>query len=315
MVKTEETASALLSDTAQKLLQAAQAAAQQTTAAQTAAATNQTAAAAPTQTAAVTATAQTATATQATDKILEIINSYPKRVTLSDKELKTHSDLFKYIYKNYKRKPGHAMYKELADALGVKADSQPTAKQRDNILKKLKEKGYRSGARNLLEELIWMDEDLDTVGPELLVRKADNAILTRIKPGDDVVNAETASNMAKWAQYKPESAQEALLKMQEQIVKQQATLKSYAETLNLSGIAKLNELLEHDTSSSTASVSGDISRLENLVSSVIDIMSEFLPNLSYLKERQQIVLDSGAVVGGTVSKMSNELAMRSRRRR
>lgn len=259
--------------------------------------------------------ATTSSSTGSTDKILAIINSYPKRETLSSKELKEHSDLFQYIYKNYKRKPGNAMYKELADALGVTADKSPTAKQRSAILKKLKAKGYRSGGRNLLEELIWMDEDLDTIGPELLVRKSDNAILTRINPGDDVVNAETVTNMAKWAQYKPESAQEALLKIQEQIVKQQATLRSYAESLNLSGITKLNALLEHDTSSPAPSVSGDISRLENLVSSMIDIMKEFLPNLSYLEERQQIVLDSGAVVGGTVSKMSNELAMRNRRRR
>lgn len=251
-------------------------------------------------------------ASESEDKILAIINSYPKRAKLSDKELETHSALFKYIYKNYKRKPGHAMYKQLADELGVNADKQPTAKQRSNILKKLKEKGYRSGGRNLLEELIWMDEDLDKIGPEMLVRKADNAILTRIQPGDDVVNAETVSNMAKWAQYSPEIAQEALFKMQEQMMKQQATLKSYADTLNAAGIIKLNDLMNQETSLQNPVQSyGDISRLEGLMASMIDMMAEFLPNLTYLRERQRVVLDKDEVT----DRISNELAMRNRRRR
>lgn len=248
----------------------------------------------------------------AKDRIVEIINSYPASDKLSNKELKEHSELFQYIHKNYKRKPGHSMYKKLADELGVSVDKQPTESQRNEILKKLKEKGYRSGGRNLLEELIWMDEDLDKIGPEMLVRKADNAILTRIRPGDDVINAETVSNMAKWAQYSPEIAQEALFKMQEQMMKQQATLKSYADTLSAAGIMKLNDLLNQGASSSSiVQSSGDIGRLEDLMANVLDMMAEFLPNLSYLKERQRVVLDKKEVT----DRISNELAMRGRRRR
>lgn len=249
------------------------------------------------------------------DKILKIINSYPASGEISEADLKKHSNLYRYIYENYKRKPGNKMYKQLADELGVKADKEPTAKQRNKILKKLKEKGYRSGGKNLLDDLIWMDEQLDTIGSELLVRKSDNAILTRIKPGDDVVNAETVANMAKWAQYNPDTAQTAMFQLQEIMLKQQENLKNCMSSLNLAGITKLNDLINTPASTSEMQSNTKIDRLEQLVSSMIGVMEEFLPNLDYLKERQQIVLDSGAVVGGTVSKMSNELAMRSRRRR
>ena len=45
---------------------------------------------------------------------------------------------------------------------------------------------------------------------------------------------------------------------------------------------------------------------------MMELMSRFLP---YLAERQEVVLDSGKLVSGISDQMSNELAMRNRRRR
>lgn len=96
--------------------------------------------------------------------------------------------------------PTNSIYTKLAKELGVKVSKTVTSAQKNEILKKLKAKGYRSGGR-IWDDLTWMDEELDTKGPEMIVRKSDNAILTRTKPGDEIINADTAANLAQIGKY------------------------------------------------------------------------------------------------------------------
>lgn len=234
------------------------------------------------QTEAAPAAAATETNAQSTleNKILDIINSGASLKKLSDADRKKHSTLYGYIFDKYKRKTTTHMIKLLADALGVKADETPTSAQKNKVLSALKKKGFRSGG-TVYDNWAWMDEAIDTEGPEMVVRKSDNAILTRVKPGDEILDASTAANMAAWGQYSPEA---------------------YAAALNTT--AALN--------GATAASQAGTARLEGMMNQVMDVLGNYLP---YLAQRQQIVMDGGAVVGQTVGLMSNALAMRSRRTR
>lgn len=237
-----------------------------------------------------------------TDKILQIINSGEDLKTLTDAQRKAHSLLYRYLVDNYGKKGTDSMYKKLADALGIKADAVPTVAQRKSILAALKAKGYRSGGR-VSGDWIWMDEELESTGPEMIVRSADNAILTRVQPGDEIINASTAANLTAWGDYTPESFAAAL--EARSALQQTAAAEAMAA---LAGAGSLNSLTGISASGSTVS----LGRLEDMLSSVMSTLGEFLP---YLAQRQQIVMNTGELVGATVGQMSNALAMRSRRTR
>lgn len=258
-----------------------------------------------------------APAAETSDKILEIINSGAAKKSMSASERKKHTDLYIHIYDRYKRAASNDMYKQLAKELGVKASSTVKSKEKDKILKALKKKGYRSGGRSLKEQLAWMDEELDSKGPEMIVRKSDNAVLTRIKPGDDIIDADTVSNLTKWGKYTPGSYRAALAEMQAQIARQQDAMRDAAEQFDAgAGIRRLNRLLDTGASASqTRQTAGNADKLETMMGQMVDLMSEFLPYLPYLSQRQQVVLDTGKVVSGTEEKMSKAFAMRKRRRR
>ena len=236
------------------------------------------------------------------DKVMAAINSGPKVTKLSSKEKKEHHDLYVYLVEHYQRGGNNSVYKKLGQALGVDVSNDVTSAQKDKILKKLKNKGYRTGGRNIRDELVWMDEELDTTGPEMIVRKSDNAILTRTKPGDDIIDAGTTSNLLRLAKIDPDNLMSVL-------AKQQQVAADYLSHMNIaSSTARLNRLTETRaayTPPAAAWPEERLSRLEGLVEQAV----------SYLAQGQELVLDTGKLVGGTIDKTSNALAMRSRRRR
>lgn len=236
------------------------------------------------------------------DKVLKAINSGPKVKKLSSKEKKEHHDLYVYLVEHYQRGGNNSVYRKLGQALGVDTSNDVTSAQKDKILKKLKNKGYRTGGRNIQDELIWMDEELDTTGPEMIVRKSDNAILTRTKPGDDIIDARSTSNLLRLAKINPDNLMSAL-------TKQQQVASEYLSHMNIAGsTARINRLTETRTAHTpptTAWPEERLSRLESLMEQAV----------SYLAQGQDIYIDSDKWVGGTINKTSNALAMRSRRRR
>ena len=150
--------------------------------------------------------ARTATANANTKStILSYINAGKARSkTLTASEKKSWSELAQYIVKTYGREPTVAMYKNIAKALGVSISATPTRVQLDTLLKKMKEKGLATGRRSIYQDgLAWIDENLGTQGPEMIVRKSDNAILTRLKAGDSVIPANLTSNLWKWGALDP----------------------------------------------------------------------------------------------------------------
>ena len=236
------------------------------------------------------------------DKVLQAIQSGPRVKKLSAAEKKEHHDLYVYLVDHYQRGGNNSVYRKLGQALGVDTSNDVTKAQKDKILKKLKNKGYRTGGRNIRDNLTWMDEELDTTGPEMIIRKSDNAILTRTKPGDDIIDADTTSNLLRLAKIDPDNLMSAL-------ARQQQVAAEYLSNINAAGsTARLNRLTESRaayTPPAAAWPEERLSRLEGLVEQAV----------SYLAEGRNLYLDTGQLVGGTIDKTSNALAMRSRRRR
>lgn len=236
------------------------------------------------------------------DRVLQAIQSGPVVRSLSNAERKKAHALNVYLIDHYQRGGNNSVYRKLGQALGVDTSNDVTKEQKDKILKKLKNKGYRTGVRNIRDKLIWMDEELDTTGPEMIVRKSDNAILTRTKPGDDIIDARSTSNLLRLAKINPDNLMSAL-------AKQQQVAADYLSQMNIAGsAARLNRLTETRASytpSAAAWPEERLSRLEGLMEQAV----------SYLAQGQELVLDTGKLVGGTIDKTSNALAMRSRRRR
>ena len=147
-----------------------------------------------------------------------------------------------------------------------------------------------------------MYEELNATGPEMIVRRSDNAILTRISPGDDVIDADTTSNLLRLAKIDPDNLMSAL-------ARQQQVAAEYLSKMDFSGsAARLNRLTETRAAYSPPAATWPeerLSRLEGLVEQAV----------SYLAERQNLYIDTGKLVGGTIDKTSSALAMRSRRRR
>lgn len=158
-----------------------------------------------TTTAASTTSTQQSTKKDIASQLKEIIkkgDSHKKSV--SDKEKKSHSELWQYIVKKYGRAIHNKHVVQMAKLLGISVDSDPTSAQRTKVLNAIKKKGLARGTRNLIRDGInWIDED--GLGSELIVRKSDNAVLTRLKAHDAVIPANFTDNLFKWGAINPES--------------------------------------------------------------------------------------------------------------
>ena len=63
-------------------------------------------------------------------------------------------------------------------------------------------KGYKSGSKNIdTEQLAWTQED----GRELIMRKSDGAMLTKLSPGDAVAPNHLTENLFKWGEVNPQT--------------------------------------------------------------------------------------------------------------
>lgn len=256
--------------------------------------------------AATPAPAPAATPAVSEDKILKIINSGKGHAkSLTKKEKKDHVALWEYIVKKYGHVPTNSIYTKLAKELGVKVSKTVTSAQKNEILKKLKAKGYRSGGR-IWDDLTWMDEDLDTKGPEMIIRKADNAILTRTKPGDEIINADTAANLAQIGKYSLDELK--------QLIQNQGAA-AYLQNLHIpAGIAKANQLMDlGSTTGRTQNISTQ--RMEQMLSQMNTLLEECMPYIQKIGQQTQIVLDDGTLVGKIAEPMNRALTQRKARRR
>ena len=243
-------------------------------------------------------------ATKKTDKVLMIINSGKSRKKLSSSERKKHAALYNYIADHYGKSANNDMYKKLGSELGVKTSKTVTSKQKTAILKALKKKGYRQGGK-IKDEYTWMDEELNTKGPEMIVRKADNAILTRTRPGDEIINADTAANLAQIGKYSLEDLKK--------LVREQGA-QSYLQNLHIpAGLEKVNRLMEVGMAQERNRI--DTQRMEQLLENTYGLLNECIPYFQRIGQNTQITLDGDTLVSKTAERMGNELAMRQRRYR
>lgn len=237
-------------------------------------------------------------------KILSIIRSGESRSKkLTAEEKKAHSALWEYIAGNYGRTPTVAMYKSLAGELGVKVSATPTAAQRNAILKKLKEKGYAQGIKKIEEDgSYWLHDG------ELVVRKSDNASLRYLNAGTGVIPADLTENLMEWGKKTPA---DFLAEAKESIRMQQEALREKVQTLNMSGIGRLNRLISEPIQPQTTVVNVDnggiLSAMERMMTNMENMMSRM--------ENMQIVMDSGALVGELQPAISQESAAVSIRKR
>lgn len=204
-----------------------------------------------------------------------------KTLTATDK--KNHHALWEHIVSKYGYAPSNDIYKSIAGILGVKVSKTPTSKEKTNILNALKARGLAGGTRDLSNTWAWMDEDLQTIGPEMIIRKSDNAILTRLKAHDAVVPANLTDNLFKWGAINPDA-------------------------LGLASEASINGRLMTSMSTQTRmaqQANGDIlAALATIISYMPEIAAGMRPTI-----------DGRQLVQATSEYMGTALAMSSRRKR
>lgn len=119
-------------------------------------------------------------------KFDDIIATGKKRdKKLTDDEKKNKSDLWKYIVKNYGREPVSGMMTNLGTLFGVKdVSNPPSKKQKDDILKAMKARGYASGT-DYVKKNQWAN--LNEEGQEIITLP-DGTILMPLAQGSGVIN-------------------------------------------------------------------------------------------------------------------------------
>ena len=218
------------------------------------------------------------------DQIIHAIQTGTKRSKkLTDADKKAHGDLWEHIVSKYGYAPNESIFKSIAKILGVKVGKSVSSAERTKILKAMKEAGLAGGTRSLSGNWAWMDEDLQTIGPEMIIRKSDNAILTRLKAHDAVVPANLTDNLFKWGAINPEA-------------------------LGLASEASINGRLMTSMSTQTRmaqQANGDIlAALATIISYMPEIVAGMRPTI-----------DGRQLVQATSEYMGTALAMSSRRKR
>lgn len=222
------------------------------------------------------------TKTQENNAIKKAINAGKSRKkTVTGAEKKSKSALWQHIVKKYGRTPTVPMYKSIGKVLGVTVSNSPTDKQRSSILKKLKARGLATGKKTIYQDgLAWIDENLDTKGPEMIVRKSDKAILTRLKAGDSVIPANLTSNLWKWGAIDPSS---------------------------MATGAELNARLLGAWQAQT-------NRADRSKNDVLDALSGILGYLPLIAEGMHLSIDGRELAGTLIDYTSQGLARKARRR-
>lgn len=187
-----------------------------------------------------------------TDPVQKIINGLSNRsksVTAAEK--KSHSELWTYIATKYGKAIHSKQVVQLANALGVslsansKKTNSPTDKERANILKALKKKGYLGGTLGTKhDELNW------THSGEI-IRMSDGAILRQLPQGTQVIPKLESQNLMRWAQLDPSKWTHEGIRMD--VVKSNAgqsisPVLNYSPTINGTGLneQQVLDLLKKD---------------------------------------------------------------------
>lgn len=128
-----------------------------------------------------------------------------KTLSKQEKNPKIHNELWQYLVSKYGYAPNDKVYWNLANLLGLKSKNM-TEDFKRQILSALKKKGLRNGSTRVGNDgMVWMDEELGDIGPEMIIRKSDHAILTRVQANDSVIPADLADNLFKWGAMNPDS--------------------------------------------------------------------------------------------------------------
>lgn len=125
--------------------------------------------------------------TSVNSKIKKAINTgkaHAKKV--SPAEAKAHHALWEYIVNNYGRVPTNAIYKKIANALGITVSEKPTSKQKNSILAALKKRGLASGTNSVLSKGYYLTDE-QGIGSEAIITKG--GVLRQLDAGDMVFNA------------------------------------------------------------------------------------------------------------------------------
>ena len=213
-----------------------------------------------------------------TNQIRSIINSAKDHTKLTAAE-KKYSDLWLYIQNKYKKSLSNANMESIGSLLGIATSKTVTAAQKTSILSALKKRGLATGTRYATGGLEWMDE----LGPELIIRKSDNAILTRLKAGDSVIPANLTDNLWKWGALNP-------------------------DTLGVASGAEMNARL---ASAFQAQAIATRQNNEDVLASLATIIG-YLPAIA---NGMSLSIDGRELASATGEAMSRQLAAQSRRRR
>lgn len=215
------------------------------------------------------------------NKALDAINSAKKlKSPLTEEQRKRHAKIYQYLADKYGVAGSTSLYARLASIFGL-PDYKGTGPERMKILEALKAHGLREGTTNAVGGAAWIDEDLDSTGPEIVVRKSDKAILTRLQAADAVIPADLSKNLFAWGAYNPED-------------------------FGTASMAYLNDKLAQVYNAQAQSSRDNLAAINQ----IIGILGDYLPHIT---DGHEICLDTGVLVGALAGKMSRELARRSRR--
>lgn len=271
--------------------------AQQQSAAQAAAEQDAARAAAEAQAAAARAAEEKKKIQDQAKKVIKTGTRRSKTITKDEKDKR--SALWEHIVSTYGYEPTASIYKSLAKLFGISVGNSVTAAERSQILAKMKEYGLRRGARRVPSTSIWMDEE--GLGSEMIVSRADNAVLTRVPADSAVYPANLTDNLWEWGAFAP-------AQLLAHIQHQQAATADYVNRMAASvNIAALNRRLT--TVSSPAQVSGG-SANNMVLSQMLDLLSRYLPEI---ENQRDTYLDGRKVSAGLAEANSENMAMRARR--
>ena len=261
----------------------------------------------PTSGAAKSTTAAKATSgTSSSNKVTKSqVTKIVKKGTKASKTNKSYSDLRNHIISKYGYDVGtyksNTITQELGKLFGVTVSKTSTAAQRTKLLNAMKKAGLRSGSRRVNGIPVWMDED--GLGSEMVISRADNAVLTRIPAGSAVAPSGLTDNLWQWGSFAP-------AQFLAQMDRRQAAMAAYVN--QMVGSATSAAVLNSRLVSSPATVMGAASKDAEVLETIVGLLSRYLPGI---EESRDTYMDGRKVTSALSDSMSNELAMRSRRRR
>ena len=129
--------------------------------------------------------------------------------------------------------------------------------------------------------MVWMDEFLDSIGPEMIISRSDNAILTRAQASDAIIPANLADNLFKWGAIDPTQ-------------------------INTASMTALNQRLLDGYQASLRASTQQTARMDE----ILGLMAEFLP---YLAEKTRVTISSRDAAEAMSADMSRTMAANVRR--